>query len=154
VRLVGVVIVAGLAVGAPAAHAESWLVGDPLRATTSASSADVARLPFDEEGPGNGFVVGGALGLDDIELGAQFAQREHRVGTSASVRATLSTGSVTTSLSYTDDAPTPTGNRFALGAAVEAAPGLNVGAGLALDDLEGAGHDGDTTGMVRFQLQF
>lgn len=127
---------------------------DPVGPDDDRGSA-AARLDETNERLGmQGFVVGGALAVDDVVVSAELAQRSNAFGQSETWRAALSKGRVTTALSYTDGIEGGDGQRFAVGTAVETAPGISLGADLALD--EGGSEDGapDAAGVLRFKLEF
>ena len=115
----------------------------------------LAELDERNDALGNdSFVVGGALALEGVVLSAQIAQRNHLAGPSETVRAAVRAGNVTTALSYTDGIAGGERERFALGTAFEAAPGISVGADLSLDDGIEAGDERDAAGVLRFKLEF
>ena len=103
----------------------------------------------------SGFAVGGALDFGEIEIsGRLVGERGERVSRDG-VDAAIGVGPVTTRMSYVEaeggDQPS---TRLGLGAELEAAPGLSLGAGLAIEDEDAAEGERATEGVVRFRLSF
>jgi hypothetical protein len=101
------------------------------------------------------FAVGGALDFGAVELSGRLVGERGDDVAREGVDAALGLGSVTTRMSYMAESGERATTRYGLGADLAAAPGVSVGAGLALEDdaADGAGERA-TEGVVRFRLQF
>ncbi len=124
----------------------------PLRPDREGEAAGVA-----DDVAGGRFAVGGALDFGGVEItGHLVGERGERVS-SEGIDASLGFGAVTTRLRYVEEERGgEDAVRYGLGAELDAAPGLSVGADLSVAEGEGAEDpDGrDTEGVVRFRLSF
>ncbi len=134
---------------------------DQAKLTLSLGAAGLESEPFAGGGryepgrPGEtrGFQLGGALHLDDVRLGAGYVQTERGRVESDGFAAGLSYHRFSTGVGFTETVgPSGSTSRYALGAQLDAAPGLSVGADLTVRD--GEGEPVDTTGVLRLRLAF
>lgn len=123
----------------------------PMRPEPEAEAAGIADVA------GGRFAVGGALDFGGVEItGHLVGERGERVS-SEGIDASLGFGAVTTRMRYVEEERDgEDAVRYGLGAELDAAPGLSVGADLSVAEGEGVEDpDGrDTEGVVRFRLSF
>ncbi len=100
-----------------------------------------------------GFQVGGALDLDSVRLGAGYVHRDGRFTETEGFTAGVTYNRFSTGVGYAETlGPSGSTSRYALGAQLDAAPGLSLGADLTVRD--GETDPVDTTGVVRLRLSF
>ena len=104
---------------------------------------------------GERLAIGGALDFGAVEVQGALSHRSLRTGRVDEVDAALDVGAFTTRMSYAEisggDRDVET--RYRLGADLETAPGLSIGADIAVSEDAGS-DDTDTLGVVRFRLSF
>lgn len=104
----------------------------------------------------DGFSVGGALAVDRFVVEGALARSSSSLVERERLDAAVSFGGFTTRMHLQDTEPAGAGagsTGFGIGADLEAAPGLSLGAGLNFaEDTDG--DDADTSGVVRFRLRF
>jgi len=104
----------------------------------------------------DGFSVGGALELDRFLVEGALARSSTATAERERLDAAIGFGGFTTRMHLQDTESVASGDgatRFGIGADVDAAPGLSLGAGLNFSEGPDDEAD-DTAGVVRFRLQF
>lgn len=104
----------------------------------------------------DGFSVGGALEIDRFVVEGALARASTASAEHERLDAAIGFGGFTTRMHLQDTESVASGDgatRFGIGADVDAAPGLSLGAGVNFSEGAGDAAD-DTAGVVRFRLQF
>lgn len=110
---------------------------------------------FDPAGETSRFAVGGALDFGDVEVSGRLIGERGDDVAREGVDAAVGVGRLTTRMSYMAESGDRPATRYGLGADVLAAPGVSVGAGVAIEEEDAGGDDDPATeGVVRFRLQF
>ncbi len=104
----------------------------------------------------DGFSVGGALAIDRFMIEGAMARETSARVEHERIDAAIGFGGFTTRMHLQDSEGVSSGDastRFGIGADLDAAPGLSLGAGLNFAESDDGAED-DTSGVVRFRLQF